>query len=249
MQKLMTLILSIVLIAAVADAALLKTVAKSITKDASAAKSAAETNTKETEEKPDAPKLSLAAAKAAAQAVKKKKTKEPTSFAATCAVEGVFPTPNKPCCEGLELRSGVCRPVQQENPFPGIHCAEEGSPGVQRPCCEGLTRDNALVCRRSCAREGEAAWQGIPCCMGLAGIGAPPICVNADRSCRQAGEPYSLFRRDCCEGLQFDEETLECNPRRVAVARPPPARAASPGCTAEQLNRIEQKLDELLGRR
>ncbi len=247
MQKILMCIVLVLVISAVSNAALLKTIVKSPSEKTDFAKVAgvlaqvAPEKLKEAEKSEDAKGTGVAKNGVSKSA---KKKKQGAQSLLQCAREGVFPTEDKPCCKGLELRSGVCRPVEQESGF-NIPCTREGLSSMV-PCCEGLVRDNSFVCRSSCVREGEAAWSGIPCCQGLRSIGVPPICINT--ACRQEGEAYSPLRANCCEGLDFDEETRECKPRRIATARVSPARTASLGCDSEEHTRLEQKLDELLRR-
>ena len=208
MQKLIILIITIILVMAVADAALLKTVAK--VKTAALAKEAP-ASTKDAEEKTAAPKVSVTAAKAAVQATKKNKAKPQ---AQDCVQEGEV-----------------------------VGLAMAGMPS----CCPGLRPVN-FRCTRQCAAVGETPRNDVPCCLLLRSIGTPPVCTAPDTSCRQRGEPYSITRAQCCEGLEFDEGAFECKPRKAGMARLPSQKAGKEGGCPDQFMRIEQKLDEILQR-
>ncbi len=162
------------------------------------------------------------------------------------------------CCEGLKFDETTmeCNPrksTKKKQASVRSDCAQQGEPamlvvdGEIRGCCPGLSAVN-LVCTKTCSTEGETPTSRFPCCLTLRSVGTPPVCTAPDTSCRQEGESYSIFRRNCCEGLEFDEATFECKPRR-GMGRMPSLKGEKGGCTAEQLTRIEQKLDELLSRR
>ncbi|MBI4147886.1 hypothetical protein HY490_01210 [Candidatus Woesearchaeota archaeon] len=126
-------------------------------------------------------------------------------------------------------------------------CAGEGFQSVGTSgCCEGLSPNIVGLCVRRCFASGEMPVGNRPCCEGLRAVGMPPICVSAEQGCRREGEPYSLFRVQCCEGLTFDESDLLCKPsRRTAKPAVERSTSVSKGCPAD-MARIEGKLDEIL---
>jgi len=121
-----------------------------------------------------------------------------------------------------------------------------------RPCCSGLNKDRNNVCKR-CAPIDESPSEGRPCCDGLVRVGLNPILCKEPApagTCRQAGEPFSIYRSQCCEGLVLVDQTLDCVPASRQKKGPKiDAQKSVSDCTAEQLNRIEEKLDRLLSMR
>ncbi|MBI4016363.1 MAG: hypothetical protein HY363_01580 [Candidatus Aenigmarchaeota archaeon] len=176
----------------------------------------------------------------------------PKISAAGCAKEQEFPTAEKPCCKGLTLREGACRPMPRDTAQGiTIPCSAEGAVSLFG-CCDGLVEDIQHVCRRvgSCAQAGQLAIN-TECCSGLTSVGVPAVCMSL--GCSMEGQAPNLIV-GCCAGLMTDIDTGVCKPipeMHLPRASNTPAVRKTPASVGkcsenEQLARIEAKLDQLM---